>query len=145
MRRRIAALWVLVVLAQLLASASAGPQLTLQAVRKNIVGMWNCTEAPCEGAVVTFDEEGRITQEGFLSEDGRVLGFESTSRYQLSVNPKGPGILIMRVIKDGKAFPMYLVETMDADNIAMRTLEGSPHFSSGSTSVVKWKRLKPKN
>jgi len=117
--------------------------LTVETAAKAIVGVWNGTEKPCEGAILSFDGEGRITEEGFNA-DGMLLGCEPNRqgkiKYRLEANTNGAGIVILRIDELGKHIPMHLIEAFEGENVMMRALKGSLH-SEDSQQVVKWHRI----
>jgi hypothetical protein len=113
----------------------------LEAMRKAIVGVWNGTEEPCLGRIISFDAQGRITEDGY-AEGGMILGRDDPRqgkvKYRLEANKDGAGVVVIEVDAKGAESPIFTVDEIDEKTAKMREIDGQ---TKKPTAPALWKRL----
>jgi hypothetical protein len=99
--------------------------VTVEAVRKHLVGVWQMPTGPDSADIESFDAQGRITFHGFKNGYGVFGGnndyTQGKVRYRLAARGREPGVLVV-VDEKGVEAPAYIVEGIGQDLLVMRAL-----------------------
>jgi hypothetical protein len=116
--------------------------MTIEAVQKRLVGVWNGTEDPCTGHVISFDAEGRITMKGMAASQAAFLVNpsyeEGKVKFRLQSNPNGPGIAVIEINSNGTETTIFIVEEIGDDAAKLRVISD---VSGDPSEPVTWKRI----
>lgn len=120
---------------------------TVDAVKKGIVGVWNGVwDEPNLNVskLLSFDAEGRITEDGFVAEMG-ILGSDANRQgkvqYRLEQRNDGPGINLIEYGygDNGKeGYCTYIIEAITEDQLSMRAFNSE---TKETLQLVDWKRI----
>ncbi len=124
------------------AEAAPSSAITVETVRKAIVGVWNGTEEPCKGSVISLDAEGRITLNGVAGSQTALLidpSYEQGKvKYRLEENKGGAGVVISEIGANGAENPIYIIEAIDDGTARMRAID---YQTRKPSAPVLWKHM----
>ncbi|MEI6703233.1 MAG: hypothetical protein WCL71_06810 [Deltaproteobacteria bacterium] len=119
---------------------------TVDAVRNGLVGVWNGVwDEPNMhmSYVLSFDAQGRITEEGIVGEGGMLLGEDAPRKgmvkYRLEANKDGAGVTIIEIDGKGAETSIYVVDQIGADSVTMRSINVE---TKKINEPVVWKRIR---
>ena len=119
--------------------------VSVEVVQKGIVGVWNGVwDEPNMhmSSVMSFDAQGRITEDGFFGEMGicgRGENREGKVKYRLEQRKDGPGVNLIEIEADGKERSTHIIEGIAEDKLSMRGINSQ---TKEPMQLVDWKRIK---
>ena len=118
--------------------------VSVESVRKAIVGTWNpISDTPTIHAsyLLSFDDQGRITETGLVLSDGRVSSFgeyrQGKVRYRLEQRKDGAGVNVIEITSE-EQHHAYIVEAVGDGVLTVRTID---YETKQPKDPIVWKRV----